>query len=76
MLARKKHPQIKLQRLEKVCAETFQLLILKQKRKVVTGKIPSFVIVSFCTPHSICLNIWLLAGQFYIEVLGFHSFFN
>ena len=27
-----------------------------QKNKVVTRKTPVFVIGSFCTPHSICLN--------------------
>ena len=28
-----------------------------QKNKVVTGKTPFFVIGSFCSHHSICLNI-------------------
>ena len=39
-----------------------EILKLKQsfrKNKVVTGKTLFFVIDSFCTPHSICLNIGL-----------------
>ena len=27
----------------------------------------------FCTPHSICLNIWFQTGQFCMEMLRFHS---
>ena len=27
------------------------------KKKVVTGKIPFFAIVPFCTPHSLCLKV-------------------
>ena len=38
----------------------YEVLKLKQnfrKNKVVTEKIPFFVIDPFCTPHSICLKI-------------------
>ena len=38
----------------------YEALKLKQnfrKNKVVTGKIPFFVIGPFCTPHSVCLNL-------------------
>ena len=69
ILTGKKHPKIKLQHFRKVWIWTFGLLIhqiysiyevpkLKQnlqKRNVVTGKTPFFVIGQFCTPH--CLNI-------------------
>ena len=45
-----------------VVGTTNQLFVLKlkqnfQKNKVVTGKTPFFVIGSFCSHHSICLNI-------------------
>ena len=38
----------------------YEVLILKQnaqKNKLVTGKMPFFVKVPFCTPHSIYLRI-------------------
>ena len=41
-----------------------------QKYKVVTGKTPFFVIVPFCTHHSICLLIW----QFCMEMMRFQSY--
>ena len=63
----KKHPQINLQcesekyeygHLGSWCIKsTFKLKQNFQKNKVVTGKTLFFVIVQFCTSHSICLNI-------------------
>ena len=66
ILTGKKHCQIKLQRLQKVGIWAFgslvhqinslkEVLKLKQnlqKNKVVTGKIPFFVIGPFCNHHS------------------------
>ena len=71
ILTGKKHPKIKLQRLQKIRIWTFgslvhqinsikEVLKLKQifqKNKLVTGKTPLFVIDPFCSRHSICLNI-------------------
>ena len=83
ILTGKKHRQIKLQRLQKVqiwafglpvhqISSLYEVLKLKnffQKTKVVTGKPPFFVIGPFCTHHS----IWLLTGQFCMEMLRFQS---
>ena len=71
ILTEKKQRQIKLQSLPKaqiwtsgslVHQSNSLLEVLKleqnlQKNKVITGKIPFFVIGPFCTHHSICLNI-------------------
>ena len=71
ILTGKKHPKIKLQRLQKMQIWTFGSLVhqinffqevlkleqIFQKNKVVTGKTPLFVIGPFCSRHSICLNI-------------------
>ena len=68
MLTEKKHPKIKLQRLQKVRIWTFGSLVHQwyifstsgtdfPKNKVVTGKTPLFVIGQFCSRHSIFLNI-------------------
>ena len=71
ILTGKKHPEIKLQRLQKRRIWTFGLLVHKinsikevlklkqifQQNKVVTGKTPLFVIGPFCSRHSICLKI-------------------
>ena len=70
-LTGKKNLQIKLQCFRKAWIWTFRWLVHQinslyevhtpklnfRKNKVVTGKTPFFVIGSFCTPHSICLNI-------------------
>ena len=63
----KKNPQINLQcesekyeygHLGSWCIKsTFKVKQNFQKNKVVTGKTLFFVIVPFCTSHSICLNI-------------------
>ena len=71
ILKGKKHRQTKLQQLQKVRIWPFRLLVhhinylqevlkLKQnfqKNKVVAGKTPFFVIVPFCSQHTVCLNI-------------------
>ena len=78
ILTWKKHPQIKLQRLQKVWIWTFGWLVyqvnslyvvlkLKQnvrKNKTVAGKTLFFAIGPFCTPHSICLNIGFWQSSF------------
>ena len=43
-----------------------------QKNKVVTGKTPLFVIVPFCTHHSIFLKIGF--WQFCMEMMRFQSY--
>ena len=71
ILCRKKLPQMKLQRFRKVRIWKFGWLVYQttlytrflnrnkifEKNKVVTCKIPFFVIGLFCTPHSIYPNI-------------------
>ena len=71
ILTGKKHPEIKLQRLQKRRIWTFGLLVHKinsikevlklkqifQQNKVVTGKTPLFVIGPFRSRHSICLKL-------------------
>ena len=48
-----------------------------QKNKVVGGKTPFFVICSFCTPYSICLNIEFCRGEFVWKCYIFYcSTFN
>ena len=37
--------------------EVHKLKQNRKKEKVVTSKTSSFMIGSFCTPHSVCLNI-------------------
>ena len=78
ILTWKKHPKIKLLRLQKIRIWTlgsfvhqinsfYELLKLKQlfkKNKVVTGKSPLFVIGPFCSRHSICLNICFWQSSF------------
>ena len=78
ILTGKEHRHRKLQRLQKVQIWVFRLLVhqikflyevfkLKlnfQKNKVVTGKTLFFVIGSFCSHHSICLNIGFWHGTF------------
>ena len=39
--------------------------IFNKNNKVVTGKILFFLLGPICTPHSICLYIWLLIWQFF-----------
>ena len=62
ILTGKKHPRVKLQHFQKVWIWTFGLVhqinsiyevpkLKQNKRKVVTGKTPFFVIGAFCTPH-------------------------
>ena len=53
----------------------YEALKLKQnfrKNKVVIGKIPFFVIGSFCTPILFVLT-WLLTEKFCLEMFRFHS---
>ena len=71
ILTGKKHLKIKLQRLRKIRIWTFWLLVNQinsfirgsktetnfPKNKAVTGKTSLFVIGSFCSRHSIYLNI-------------------
>ena len=78
ILTGKKHPKIKLQRLQKIRMWTFGSLVhqinsfsevlkpeqIFQKNKVVTGKTPLFVIGPFCSRHSICLNIGFWQSSF------------
>ena len=42
-----------------------------KKKKIVSGKTPFFVIESFCTRHSICLNVGF--WQICMEILCFQS---
>ena len=44
-----------------------------QKNKVVTGKIPFFVIGPFCSHHFIFLNIGFWYGSFCMEMMRFQS---
>ena len=78
ILTRKKHPQLRLQRFQKLWIWTFgwlvhqinslyEVLKLKQifvKTKLVTGKNSFFMIGPFCTPHSICLGIGFWQSSF------------
>ena len=74
ILTRKKHRQIKLQRLEKVwiwAVGTLNQLFIRaitetklSKNKVVTSKTPFSVISPFCNYHSICLDIGFWCGSF------------
>ena len=77
ILAGKKHPKIKLQRLRKILILTFgslvhqinsfqEVLELEQifQKKVVTGKTPLIEIGPFCSCHSICLNIGFWQSSF------------
>ena len=78
ILTGKKHPKIKLQRLQKIRILTFGLLVhqinsfyevlkleqIFQKTKVVTGRTPLFVIGPFFSRHSICLDIGFWQSSF------------
>ena len=71
ILTGKKHPKIKLQRLQKIqiCTlgslvhqinsfqEVLKLEQIFQKSKLVTGKTPLSVTGPFCSRHSGCINI-------------------
>ena len=50
---------------------------IKFSKKGVSEKTPFFVIVSFCSPYSICLNTGFWQGRFVWKCCGFgRSIFN